>query len=185
MKSIYYCIILFLASIFTISNAYPCGKERWPVKVGTDDDSGKVDLAPVDTTIFRLSGIPPPGNPNIRKRSRYAPIELSVYRISATMTLIKHEADEDYHIVIKDNRNRTMIVESADPTCAKGSPFEDNIKQVRESIDKHFGGPIAKSRRPNIPVIVSGVAFFDKKHGQTGVAQNGIELHPLLSIEFP
>src|SRR5437773_7924800 len=31
---------------------------------------------------------------------------------------------------------------------------------------------------------VTGVAFFDFKHGQTGVAPNAIELHPLLDITF-
>jgi hypothetical protein len=29
---------------------------------------------------------------------------------------------------------------------------------------------------------VSGVAFFDFLHGQTGVARNGIELHPVLGF---
>jgi hypothetical protein len=29
---------------------------------------------------------------------------------------------------------------------------------------------------------VSGVAFFDFLHGQTGVAPNGIELHPVLGF---
>jgi hypothetical protein len=29
---------------------------------------------------------------------------------------------------------------------------------------------------------VTGVAFFDFQHGQTGVAPNGIELHPILAF---
>jgi hypothetical protein len=29
---------------------------------------------------------------------------------------------------------------------------------------------------------VAGVAFFDFKHGQTGVAPNAIELHPILGF---
>jgi hypothetical protein len=29
---------------------------------------------------------------------------------------------------------------------------------------------------------VTGVAFFDFQHGQTGVAPNGIELHPILGF---
>jgi hypothetical protein len=33
-------------------------------------------------------------------------------------------------------------------------------------------------------VRVTGVGFFDFLHGQTGVAPNGIELHPVLKIEF-
>lgn len=31
---------------------------------------------------------------------------------------------------------------------------------------------------------ITGVAFFDKKHGQLGLAQNGIEIHPVLSIKM-
>jgi len=31
---------------------------------------------------------------------------------------------------------------------------------------------------------ITGVGFFDRLHGQTGVAPNGIELHPVLNIEF-
>jgi hypothetical protein len=34
-------------------------------------------------------------------------------------------------------------------------------------------------------VRITGVGFFDKVHGQMGVAQlNGIELHPVLKVEF-
>ena len=33
--------------------------------------------------------------------------------------------------------------------------------------------------------VVSGVAFFDFKHGQTGVAPNAIELHPILGFSLP
>ena len=29
---------------------------------------------------------------------------------------------------------------------------------------------------------VTGVAFFDTDHGQTGVAPNAIELHPILGL---
>ena len=29
---------------------------------------------------------------------------------------------------------------------------------------------------------ITGVAFFDSKHGQTGVAPNAIELHPILAF---
>jgi hypothetical protein len=36
----------------------------------------------------------------------------------------------------------------------------------------------------NQPVQITGVGFFDFIHGQTGVAPNGIELHPVLSISF-
>jgi hypothetical protein len=45
--------------------------------------------------------------------------------------------------------------------------------------------PAFKTRVPPTRARLTGVGFFDKVHGQTGVSQfNGIELHPLLKIEF-
>jgi hypothetical protein len=32
---------------------------------------------------------------------------------------------------------------------------------------------------------VTGIPFFDPFHGQEGIAYNGIELHPILAIQFP
>ena len=34
-------------------------------------------------------------------------------------------------------------------------------------------------------VRITGVGFFGYIHGQRGVALNGIELHPVLDVEFP
>jgi hypothetical protein len=45
--------------------------------------------------------------------------------------------------------------------------------------------PPFKAQVPQTPVRVTGVGFFDRVHDQTGVAmKNGIELHPVLAIEF-
>lgn len=37
---------------------------------------------------------------------------------------------------------------------------------------------------PSVPARVTGIGFFDRMHGQTGVAPNVIELHPILKIEW-
>lgn len=37
--------------------------------------------------------------------------------------------------------------------------------------------------RNQIKLRVTGVVFFDRVHGQVGVACNGVELHPVLDIE--
>jgi hypothetical protein len=42
-----------------------------------------------------------------------------------------------------------------------------------------------EAKVPRTPVTITGVGFFDRVHGQTGVAlRNGIELHPILAITF-
>jgi hypothetical protein len=45
--------------------------------------------------------------------------------------------------------------------------------------------PTFKTKVTPTPVRITGVGFFDKVHGQMGVSQlNGIELHPVLKIEW-
>lgn len=45
--------------------------------------------------------------------------------------------------------------------------------------------PTFKTKVKPTPARITGVGFFDKVHGQTGVSQfNGIEIHPTLKIEF-
>ena len=166
------------------SAAFACGTERWPVKTGTDRDAGSVANFPKPTTIAQLRLIVPPAHPEIRRNARFAPTELTTFKITGILTLIKRETDQDYHLVIADPANPrvTMIVEAPDPRCASGSHFLDNIVFVRHVLDQKFGQIVRLE--PNVPVTVTGVAFFDTLHGQEGVAPNAIELHPILVITF-
>ncbi len=159
-----------------------CGVERWSVKTGTDADAGSVDLARVvPTTIAELTSLPKPGS--LPANNRISPTETQVFSITATMTLYKHESDADYHVVISDGA-RTMIVESADIGCVGGnSPFASGIARARSELDARLT-PSTSFKTANLPVTVTGVGFFDFLHGQTGVAPNGVELHPLLDVQF-
>jgi hypothetical protein len=182
--------IAFLASGCVVCAALACGTERWPVKVGTDRDARKVANLPQATTIAQLISITAPIHPESRRNARFAPTELTTFQIKGVLTVIKKETDQDYHLVIADptNPGLTMIVESPDPNCASGSQFLDNITFVRAMLDQALQRDrafVEASRsEPNIPVTVTGIAFFDALHGQEGVAPNGIELHPVLMIDF-
>jgi hypothetical protein len=177
-------IIVAIALLISTSFAFACGVERWSVKVGRDKDVSKVSLTAETTTIADLSELYAPNNPNSRKNSRFK-TELKTYSVSGMLTVIKKEKDQDYHLVITDpdDDDLTMIVESPAPSCAQNSQFLEQIKDVRQAIDQRFGKFKGK-KKPNVRVTVTGVAFFDPIHGQEGVASNGIELHPILSITF-
>jgi hypothetical protein len=159
-----------------------CGVERWSVKTGTDADAGSIDLAHVvPTSIADLTSLPKPGS--LPANSRIGPTETTVYSITATLTVYKHETDSDYHVVISDG-SRTMIAESADIGCVgRGSPLANGIQQARAKLDARLS-PTSNFKTADLPVTVTGVGFFDFLHGQTGVAPNGIELHPLLDVVF-
>ena len=173
-----------LAACFALSAplASACGKERWSVKTVTDKDAAKVQETPTPGTINQLRQIAAPINPNLRPDSRYSPTELTTYEVTGYITLIKAEADQDYHVVLADDAGRTMIVESTHPDCALKSRFKAEINQVRAALEQAFKGPITKPIKTRRLVTVTGVGFFDHIHGQTGVAPNGIELHPILQI---
>jgi hypothetical protein len=115
---------------------------------------------------------------------RESPTETSLWELKdVTMTLIKLETDSDYHIVVSDGTH-TMIVEVPYPDCATGSPWSCFVSRARAEVDVKLGTISSSPSYPGLTVTVRGVGFFDYAHGQTGVAPNAIELHPLLQICF-
>ena len=165
-----------------------CGKERWAVKTGTDDDAAAVATAPVDSTVAALRALPAPSQTELDSHptQRIAPVETTVYRVSATLVEYKRETDSDFHLVIADAAGRTMIAEIPAPSCTFGGPFRAAIGQARTAFDGRFPGAERQIsfRNAGVPVTLTGAGFFDFQHGQTGVAPNAIELHPVLAIAF-
>jgi hypothetical protein len=162
-------------------SASGCGVERWAVKTLTDPAANQVSLAIQGSSIADLVTIAPPTEPT----DRVGPTETTVFQVSGTLTFAKQEADSDYHLVLDDGHGNTMIVESPAPHCASGSVVLAQIEQVRQQLDTQLPA-LARGEviRPNMAATVTGVGFFDRLHGQTGVAPNGIELHPLLSVQL-
>jgi hypothetical protein len=172
---------LFVAA----AKAVGCGVERWDVKTLTDADAGKVNLTPVISTIVELLSLTAPVQPT----SRVYPEEYTTYQLSGNITFAKQEADSDVHMVLTDptDATKTMIIEAVCPTCATGSVVGNQIATVRQAVEAQFavgqvGVPVPGTF--SVPATVTGVAFFDRLHGQDGVAPNGIELHPVLAIRF-
>jgi uncharacterized protein (TIGR03437 family) len=158
-----------------------CGVERWPVKTGTDADANLVNMNSVTpTTIAALSALSPPSNKP--DNNRVAPTETTVFGLSATLTEYKLEDDSDYHLVLQDPDGKTMIVEIPLPACVGVfSPFLQSITNARSQFNARLTAT-SSFKTANIPVQIRGVGFFDFIHGQTGVAPNGIELHPVLDV---
>jgi hypothetical protein len=162
-------------------NGGSCGTERWNIKTGTDSQAPSVSLVPQPTTIATLVGVPANGGGS----SRSSPYETTLWELKdVTMTLIKLETDSDYHIVVSDGTH-TMIVEVPYPvTCDQGSTWSCFIQNARSTVDAKFPNVTSSPQYPGQTVTVRGVGFFDSNHGQTGVAPNAIELHPVLQICF-
>lgn len=183
------------ASQFTCGSATPaptasptssasCGVERWSVKTGTDLDAVAVNLSSVTTTnITDMRSWPAPAS--IPSNNRVSPYETTQWVVYGTLTKYKLEDDSDYHLVIADEAGNTFVAEIALPACVgPSSPFAAAIANARAQFDDRFTATTS-FQTANIPVRLAGVGMFDFLHGQTGVAPNGIELHPVLDISFP
>jgi len=99
------------------------------------------------------------------------PFERHIFQVVAAVTLVRFEADDDYHLVLSDGR-RTMIAESPMPECAR------RATRLRRRQMAHARAALRRCTK----AVVTGVAFFDFPHGQSGVAPNAIELHPILAF---
>jgi hypothetical protein len=167
------------------AGATTCGEERWPVKTLSDAREKLVNYKPHDSSIGRLGKKPHPHvGPNTK---RIEGVETTNYRVAARLVEMKLEDDRDIHLVVSvpSAPAKTMIVEFPDPTCNGGSssPKRAKMASARSAIIAACGQP-SSSHFTDLggKANITGVGFFDIPHGQTGVAPNAIELHPVLKF---
>src|SRR5713226_2202358 len=141
-----------------------CGVDRWTVKTLQD----RPTLLPVRTTTLRFLVTRPA--PSVLPFTRL-PFERHVYRVTAAVTLVRPEDDGDFHLVLRDGALH-MIVEAPSTSCVA------RATRTRGAQMRTARAAVRICARAQI----TGVAFFDFKHGQTGVAPNAIELHPILNF---
>jgi hypothetical protein len=142
-----------------------CGVERWKVKTLQD----KPDLLPsqTKTIAYLVTRTKPDPLPGTR-----APFERHQFIVTAAVTDKLTEDDGDFHLVLDDGMGNTMIAEAPNAECNKDATAYRR-KQMAEA-------------RAAVKVCskaeIKGVAYVDFFHNQTGVADNEIELHPILSF---
>jgi hypothetical protein len=147
------------------SAALACGVERWTVKTLQD----RPTLIPAQaTTVAHLVGLARPSSvPSTR-----LPFERHIFSVVAAVILVRQEADQDLHVVLQSGSNH-MIAEAPNaPTCTANA----TASRKRQMAAARSAVRLCTRAR------VVGVAFWDFKHGQTGVAPNAIELHPILGF---
>jgi hypothetical protein len=147
-----------------------CGSERCSVKTFADNDRWQVNLTTRYRTVAQLNALPRPKP--LPKDGRVA-AELSVYRVTGTVTFVANEDDGDVHLALQGADGSEMIAEAPEPACTKNSRARTSISKARlVAQDIHVGDKVA----------ARGVGFFDFFHNQNGAAKYQLELHPLLSL---
>ena len=167
----------------SVATAGSCGEWRWGVKTLSDPDRRDVNFVRRRIRIQKLRRLNSPGPYDGMPRT--GPVETQVYQVRASVREATVEDDSDIHLVIAQRGApaRTMIVEFPDPRCVDSAFHRRQIRHARDQMLNNCG-PISSSSFTDLKgrVSIRGVGFWDEIHGQTGVAPNGIELHPVLSI---
>jgi hypothetical protein len=156
-----------------------CGVERWAVKTLTDPAARTVNLVARPATVAGMNALPAPTLPS--NNTTRLPSERQAYRITATLVKYKLEADQDIHIVIAGG-GKTMIAEMPSVNCDYRARARYAMLVARNKLQARYGPARTYWRYVSRLVTVTGVRFFDVNHGQSGVADNAVELHPVFGF---
>jgi hypothetical protein len=153
------------------------------VKTLTDPAARMVNFTPKSTTVSALRRLRPPATLGARNPG----VERRTYRVRARLVEFKIEEDSDVHLVIAEPGfpARRMIVEFPATGCTRAAAAKRRSQMARaRSALMHACGVPNTSEFLDLrgTATTTGVAFFDFKHGQPGVAPNAIELHPVLGF---
>jgi hypothetical protein len=185
--------LLIIAALYIILSVKKCsaqekethcgGIERWDIKTATDDSAIVIDTNKIlDYTIEELNNLVP----DVKKKSKRSLLEKTIVRVKCRIISYMIEDDADFHLLLQDSVF-TMIAESPDPNCKiiQDSRFRPQMANVRKNI---LNFTVAR-KKTNFYLQsgiyeITGVIFFDKIHGQNGIAKNGIEIHPILKLKI-
>jgi hypothetical protein len=160
--------------------AVSCPYERGPVKEGSDTDRYRVSTTVNHVSVYYLRTRPKPSA--YPRNARVTATEFHTYQVTAYLSQYKEESDGDFHLVLKDAAGRSMIAEIPYGPCVpRTSRWKTAIASARYTFTQHFHVTTSWHYVHRL-VDVRGLGFMDVRHGQTGVAPNGVELHPVIYV---
>lgn len=165
----------------------PCGEFRWPVKTLSDKREKLVRFKPRKISVARMRVKKPPvrlGDDTPRIKG----VETTTWRVKAQLVAEQLEGDHDIHLLIAvpGAPSHTMIVEFPDASCegVRSSPKKAEMSSARSALVNACGDapPAPSFKHLQGRATITGVGFYDTRHGQTGVAPHAVELHPVLGF---
>jgi hypothetical protein len=182
---------LLLPPLFSFLPETPCGGVyRWDYKILIDPlGAGTVyNKAAVARSVHSLVSLTRPTNAQLGNH-RSLPEQQKV-KTTAFIVGLGQEDDGDYHLILASlDGQDSLIAEIPDPTCKKIKGFpglKHDYTEARKFIDDNIDGNPGDIHYldEGVKVRITGVVFFDKAAHGNGHAANGVEIHPVLKIEF-
>jgi hypothetical protein len=160
-----------------------CGRWRWDVKILADPDTSMIAFGtPRQTTIAELVAMRP--MPASEYMPRQFP-ERTVYDLVAELHGYAANSYRDIELVLRDPGSGEHIRAAIpDPDCPEvaATSRAPLYRQMRAWLRDSTGDTTGRLASP-IRIRIVGVAFYDRLQNQEGMAENGLTLHPLLSLQ--
>lgn len=163
-----------------------CGVERLDVKTLQDPEAATVSLTPQRTTVAALAARERPTLG--RLTARIPGVETTTFKVRARLVAMSLAPNGDIKLVLAEpGGRRTMSAEFPAPACIlRALPrLRNRMRTARQELLAACGAPATNGSFTDLggQGTISGVGFFDFRHGQRGAAPNGLELHPVLSVD--
>jgi hypothetical protein len=162
------------------------GKFRWGVRTGSDEDASQVNASPVKTTVEKLVAEPRPPKvaESTHQNRRAEGVERTIYELEAEIITCKLESNGNFHLTLKGETGKTMIASCPEPEFVDPrSRWTKEIVAVRKQVEERLH-PDRSVKPVEQRVRIRGIGLFFRLHGRIGEAPNGLELAPVLKIEW-
>ncbi|HVO79315.1 MAG TPA: hypothetical protein VMT28_01215 [Terriglobales bacterium] len=178
-KPVSLCVALFLLS----APGLCCSKQRGDIKQLKDAGADRINFTAKEVSVDWLASQARPeqvGAPG-GASERVSPLETQVYRVRVKILKADEEHDGDYKLLVSaiNDSTQVMVVEVPEADCV-ATQHQGALRDVRHALDEAKNA----GRLAATPIAtLEGVGYWGfVKPGQT--AANGIELHPVLKLEF-
>lgn len=161
------------------------GDERWLVKTLQDEDGSRIDFdSPTKISIADILQKIRGDEWSKKKDNPRLEDEFEVYKVRGKIKYVAQEDDGDIHIQLADENNPklSIIAEIPNPDCkiTAKSEYKDVFRDARNDFTNKYQDETVWST--GVFEIV-GVLFHDARNHGHGGNQEGVELHPVISIK--
>jgi hypothetical protein len=164
---------------------------RWSVMTGTDSGAAQISPKPVKTTLEKLSALPRPAELPLKgpalpiyRTTRVGTGEKTLWSVDARIIEAQLNPDGDYHLTLRSASGQKIICELPDPKLmVHPSPFAKQMTQARAVLAAKLH-TTTTPQTCDVPAHVTGLGYYGRVRPGDGGPENGIQLHPVVSVSF-
>ena len=163
--------------------------DRTDIKIGSDQDAGKVEQKPVTISISEINKWNSLIPQSVIFDKRFSPYELQVYHLEGQLVSYKCDVDlkgvvQDYELVIQNDSKDSIVVRIPNPKFVNSqSPFLSQITAVREGFDSKYYPTQTMSSGYYRILRIDGPAFINSVQTKDGI-KHQVEIAPALKIIY-